>query len=273
MKISTRILALLLLPLAGVSQAAVILDQDFESFSAGDVAGQGNWTFTDVAVDSNDSNHVIETSGGLSYSSGSVNHSGGSNFLRTDGPGEDFASVTFASQDADAIYLSFLAENVGDRFHTLGLSDSVPTSTTGFPMGGSQFNGANAWARIGSDVFGSSDDRQGTLEHNGDLVLYVGKLFKSTPGPTENYDSFSYLLNPTTLTEPTSWHATAVSDTGFASVDTLLLRGAAESSTDFKMDMIRVGDTYDAVVVPEPGNFALISALFLGAVAVARRRR
>ena len=269
----TKSLLILLLPLMGVSHAALIYDESFESFDAGDVAGQGNWSFTDTGSTETTS-HKINTTGGLSYSGGAVNHSGGSNFLRTTDKGEDWASVTFSSQNGDEIYLSFLAKNPGGWFHTLGLSDDVPTSATGLPMGGSTFNGTEARARIGSNVFGGSNDsgNVGDLEHNGNTVLYVGKLWKSTSGASETYDRFSYTINPTTLTEPASWNFTASTDTGLASADTILLR-SGNNKVDFETDMLRVGTTYDAVVIPEPGTLALMGIFLGAAVMVTMKRR
>lgn len=276
MEIPTKTLALLLLPLVGVSQAAVILEEDFESFTAGDLHNQGDWTVTSIATTTT-TNHVVDTTGGLSYSGGAVNHSGGSNLINTSLGAEEYAYTDFASQNGDAVYMSFLLNRTDGGFFMLGLKNGAPTSTSNLAGAGGRFGVTDVRARIGSNVFNSSNrdvaETTPATEHGSETILYVGKLFKSTSGTAQNYDRFSFTMNPTSLSEPTTWDATGSFDTGLNSVDTLWFRGPAESNADWEVDMLRVGTTYDAVVVPEPGNFALISALLLGAMAVARRRR
>jgi len=254
-------------------QAALIFEEDFSSgFNTGNIHNQGDW---EVSGGSTTQHQIV--SGGLSYSDGDVNHQGGNLNAMTAGGTEQYASAGFASQTGD-IYLSALIQRNSGGFFMVGLTGldgaNMPGSAGSVAGAGFRISNTEALARVFSDLSsGPTRVEVGNFAHNNETVLMVGKLFKSDPNG--NYDSFSYTVNPTSLNEPTNWLATAVAvdetnGIGLDFIDTVWFRAGGGGGHDYETDMIRVGTTYSAVVIPEPTT-ALLGGL--GLLALLRRRR
>lgn len=265
------LLASPLLPFALSQAQTILLAEDFADFSEGNIHGQNGWTVSGGS----ETQHQIETTGGLSFESGPVSHLGGDNLVRIDGGSEQYASVNFGAQSGESLYLSFLFNRDGGNFFMLGFTEGdLPASGGEVAGAGGRFSSNAVSARIGSNVFasGTRDEVGEGIAHGSETILYVGKLFKSGESG-DNYDRFAFAVNPASLSEPSEWAFTGEFDTGLASVDTLWFRGGGEASTDFAVDVLRVGTSYDAVVIPEPSTYAALVGLLALAFAAYRRRR
>jgi hypothetical protein len=248
---------------AGVVRADVLISENFSGFDTGNIDGQNGWSVSG----NSESQHTI-ISGGLSFTSGDVVHNGGTQKIRINGTTQQYASTTFTSQGGD-IYFSFLFSHVAGNFFMLGLTEGAPTDASNLAGAGVlRDNEPRVGGRIGSNVF-SPDTRVDSTNVAFSTGLIVGKLSKSDS--EKNYDTFSFLVNPNSLDEPETWTRTITRDTGLENVDTLWFRAGSSGTQTFHVDMIRVGTTFDAVVIPEPGTLALVG-IALGSLLLFRRR-
>ncbi|MCC5840849.1 MAG: hypothetical protein JJT96_12050 [Opitutales bacterium] len=239
---------------------------DFNTYDEGTLDGQGPFS-----VGSGNSTFTV-TEGGLSYTGGSVNHNGtGQHVAIVGGSNENRASAAFTPQSGD-VYFSFLFESTGSgTFLWLGLSDDADFNNSAGAIAGWLPNVENSV--LGRMRDGSNQTNSGSAGGwaHGDTYLVVGKLEKSDAAG--NYDSLSVLLNPTSLDEPASWDATVTRNIGIAEVSTLLFRVGNNNDFRFNVDMLRVGESFDAVVIPEPRTYAAIAGLLAIAFVLYRRRK
>ena len=264
-----KTLLILLLPLMGVSHAALIYDEDFSGFTTGNIDGQSSWDVSGASTTA----YQIET-GGLSYTNGDVNHSGGGQNVKANTGGNELAAfVNFGSRSDDELYFSFLFDQ-NENFFLVGLTEGSITGGGATPAGGAaRFRGGSDESRGRLLDSSSNSEFGGSVTTSGQTILYVGRISKSTPGAANNYDDMSFLVNPSSLDEGSQTWTDIGSpfDTGLSSLDTFYFRGPNENA-DHGIDMLRVGTTFDDVVIPEPSTLALVS-LFLGAAMVVQMRQ
>lgn len=275
MKVNLGVCLLLLTPY--LSRGAVIYTEDFSTgYTAGNIHGQNGWVVSGAST----TQHTIHISPGLSWTSpsGAVSHNGGDNSVLVVGGTEQYASVGIGSRTDETIYFSFLLrrnEEAG-QFFMLGLTRGALPTNAGSVAGAGGFvqrHDGSGGGRIGSNVF-NSGTRAEALNFGlpGDTTaLFVGRLTKTDPNG--NYNQLSYAFNPDTLTESeVSWmDLTFNNTTGLNSVDRLWFR-AGGGTENFSVDMLRVGTTFDTVLIPEPGTLVLVG-IALGSLLLFRRRR
>ncbi|MCC5846727.1 MAG: PEP-CTERM sorting domain-containing protein [Verrucomicrobia bacterium] len=248
----------------------LIYSQDFESLDTGDLHNQAGFT-----VDSGTRTYTVVDTGGLSYTSGSVAHGGGDQRLilsRTNGGLFSAAHVSFTPTDADEVYFSFLfryASASSSNSMFFALSDSVSLNKSAASVFVGSPNSFQARVYPDSPDFADAEtDNFGSPAAN-TTYLMVGRVSKTTPGG--NYNRLELLANPDSLTAPATWGGTVDLDMTIDELDRLYFF-IGGSSNDFQMDDIRVGTSYDSVVIPEPGTLVLLG-IALGAAFLATRRR
>jgi len=272
--------------LAANGQAAVIATDSFNYTVGSNLNGQnggtgwsGSWTASTVSTS------IV--SGGLSYSSGSVQVNGGSTALQVGASASsDNASSPivrqFSAQSSSDFYFSFLVSSpygspaTNDDYFSVWLGNATPNP----------FSAANvfqAYERLltGTTVgFGAnaegvtSNASYSSLPNTVSLV--VGRITTGGPsGSGSNYDRLELYINPSSAVLPSTPDAAAnVASGGLASIDRIGLRFALlDNSSDlYLVDNLTVGTTF-ASVVPEVRSTGLCGAagLVLGAMAFRRR--
>ena len=254
--------------LAANAKAAVTV-YDFESpaYTAGALNGQQGWTggLTQPAV----------VAGGLSYSSGTVLHDGGSQHVSTDSTTPGRIELPTSVAVGETVYFSTLFRTSSNQFTWFALSDDGNTNFN--DSYGVVYSGSfQARARLGST---NNQDSTGTSlvssdlsghESGGTTFLIVGKVEYGVTGDSGTVDRLSVLLNPDSTDEPITWDADVevASRIDADSLTHLLFRQGDGGVREF--DFIRVGTTYDSVVIPEPASLALLG---LGGLLMIGRRR
>ncbi|MCC5847639.1 MAG: PEP-CTERM sorting domain-containing protein [Verrucomicrobia bacterium] len=248
------------------AHGALIYEQNFNTLDDGNLNGQAGFT-----VASTNQTYTV-ASGGLSYAGGDVSHGGSGKQLNIVGGNSEIPTyVNFTEQTGD-LYFSFLFRSTGTgTFLWVAASDDGDFNNSGGAIAGwlPADGGRNAVLgrlRDGSDQTNSLT--AGPWDHD-ETYMVVGRLSKSDP--VGNYNQFSVLLNPTSLTEPATW-TDVTRDIGVSAVDTLVFRVGGSTSFAYSVDDFRVGTTYDAVVIPEPGTLLLLG-IALGAMLLFRRRK
>ena len=250
-------------------QASLVFEEDFNSMSTGALNSQNPFT-----VNSGNQTYNVQT-GGLSYSAGGVNHNGGGQHLNiVGGTNDNTAHAAFAEQTGD-VYFSFLFERLSGSFLWMAVSNDTSFDGSGAIIGRDHTNGEYVRIRIRND-FDTGFAANTTSNDYGDdfptfnespPYLAVGKFSKSDPGG--NYDTLQMVLNPASLTEPAIWDQSISANSGIDAVNTLLFRAGSAGADQFNVDMIRIGTSYDSVVIPEPGTLMLMG---LGVVLLIYRR-
>ncbi len=263
-----------LLACAPLSHAALLLQENFNNLTIGDLNGQNSWS-ANAAVD------VV--AGGLSYSNGTINISGGSNHSEwTNLNAQGIGYKTFASQSSEvwfSLTINVSATTTNSRFWFY-VSDDEDLSDSG--VVGQINTSSNALlggARIGTNQAVSS----GTSLSIGNTLFIVGRFSQSTTGGTAtvgDYDKMEMWVNPTSTSLGVA--LTAVNSTGTAissGIDTFALSALTSSGTGATVlwDNLLVGttqaDVIDVYAIPEPSTFATLGGLAALGLATLRRRR
>jgi hypothetical protein len=249
--------------LIGSAHGTLIYSENFNSLDAGALDGQAGFS-----VATGNATYNV-AAGGLTYTNGPVSHGGSGNQLNlVGGSNENPASVGFTEQTGD-VYFSFLFQATGtDTFMWFAVSDDNDFNNSGGAVVG--WTGGNN-ALMGRLRDGANQTTSGTAGAyvNDQTYLAVGRLSKSDP--SGNYDTFSVLLNPNSLTEPAAWGQTVTRDIGISSVDTLVFRAGNSADYAYSVDDFRVGTSFDAVVIPEPSTLVLMGLAFLCGLVGLRR--
>ena len=174
---------------------------------------------------------------------------------------------------SDTLYMSLLVRKevmASDDFVNFQVSDGATGNTTAALGVGLRNNTGNPFfARVGSSNSGQTTNAAAT-NANEDYFI-VAKFSKDGSSTFNRTDLF---INPTSLTEPTTANATAISGvTGLTSLSLFSVRHfQPEAGDTLFIDELRFATTFeDAVtVVPEPASLA--SGL-VGLVLIAARRR
>lgn len=280
-----------LLPISVLCAAAAVQAQntviDFSGFTPGTIDGQSGWSvsnFTDRA-------NVV--SGGLTYTNGAVSHNGGSQSLQLFGgnradmglPADPITNPTIGEARASVginpipggstFFFSFLVNhNSGDNFLWLAFGNSAvdDNGIVSALLQNQNIDGAPQ-PRLRSrvrDTAGGQTANGGTAAYdmgNNITRLIVGKV---DFGGLDANTSITLWLDPTSLTEAgnaASTHINAGRNMGVAELNTLWIRKGGNDGNAF-VDQIMIGDSWEAVVVPEPSTYAaLLGLLALGFVA------
>lgn len=265
------VLAATLLTLASFGSAhAVLLAYDGFAYTAGEsIIGQNGGTGWTVAWAGNPSTTVIReissTSitynlNGFTYGGGNSLMIGGSNLTRV----ADRSVITTGVTTGQDIYFSYIFQAQGatgdlasGAFTGWYTRDSTGINTTT----GNAFLSGNL-QKVSARTAGTTTSGTSILQY-GTTYLMVGRI---SGWDGTSYKTTSVWLNPDLddLGTPT---ATATSATGGigAFVGTVLrLNGLEASGSTFYFDDMRVGTTWDAVVIPEPGVSTLLALTGLG---------
>ncbi len=260
------------LAFASLAHGSLLLQEDFNSLTAGDLQGQNGWTaVSDVDV----------AAGGLSYSSGTIVISGGANHSVWSGANvQPIASKGFTSQSAEvwfSLTIRVTATDTSSRFWFY-VSDDADLGNSGV-MG--QINsGSQALLtayRANSTQFASGN---ASLDVGNTLFL-VGRFSQTGISSTVgDYDKMEMWVNPNSATLGAGanyFSATNVTGTGISTgIDTFAVTALGTGSTVL-WDNLRVGtgqaDVLDVHVVPEPNALLLLGLAGIFGIGVRRRNR
>ncbi|MEX2607661.1 MAG: PEP-CTERM sorting domain-containing protein [Kiritimatiellia bacterium] len=263
--------ALLLMQTAS---AALLAYDGFDEYADGTLAsnnGGSGWT---SSWDSNTVTADVQ-SGGLSYSNGSISINGGSKAITVFGSNTNneqaiLRSFTPTTSNGN-LYFSYLVQSNTsdvDDFYRMLLTATESRNEAGGGIGDVQTGAAEFGARVGKT---GPDASTGDTYATGTTYFLVGKL--SSQGGTA-YDQLEMWINPSSSTEGAA-DLSVSSNTGETDMVNWGMRSVnVNNSGDKVFDEFRVGTTYNAVTIPEPGTFALMAgALVVLALTEHRRRR
>lgn len=285
--VQTLVASVLLAGLA-LSRAALIAYDGFESYTAGSnmpdrgAAGEFNggtgWSnaWDESAVTTGDASVISQS---LTYSAGNVTVNGGVNTLQLESNNDDIALRSYAPESG-TVFVSYLfrtpssAGNNPDRdfiqqwnrptetYIADGNASLVHDLTGGETQFGARINSSSA------TNFGSPPNTQEDTTY-----FLVTRISKTGFGSIGNYETVDVFVNPTSTTTPGTPTATMTDLDSFSSLSSIGFRLAlVESNADtYLIDEIRVGTSWDAVVIPEPSTFILVGAA-LTALVLFRRR-
>ncbi len=183
----------------------------------------------------------------------------GSEFFGQTGRNLD-ATATLGAATVGTRYISFLASSTQlSAYNQFGLGQDGGTNavTFGFDSGQFALEGTGASkVTFGSGVLTST------------TYMFVGKV--SNDGVNSIASLSVYAAGDSVPGTEGTWQATTGA---FTSLNLNRVFGFQGPNSDFKLDEIRIGDTYDSVVaVPEPSTWAMLLG-GLGVVAFLRRRK
>ncbi|MDP0495537.1 MAG: hypothetical protein Q7Q73_04955 [Verrucomicrobiota bacterium JB024] len=269
------------------SSASLVAIDDFNSYVAGsDVGGQNGgtgWAYAWTVGSGIDVHQV--SSKAVTYTLGDFTYGGGNSLMFTGGSTQNStqrATFTSADQSGQTYYSSFVFTIEGPTGEETGTATG--NNTISMLAKGNNFsattdnalfvNGANSKTQArNSDQLASVD----TLIQYGVTYLAVVRYsgWDATAGV---YETTTVWLNPTTTDENTSDAAIVASVTtdnaGSEGFQGLAFRTYfTNSANKVYIDDLRVGTSWDSVVIPEPGTWAFGLSAGVLAIALLRRRR
>lgn len=227
----------------------LVVYESFEDLSIGKLNGQGTegngWTTSWNAKD-----QVAVANIALSYTGGEVKIDGGNKAMLI----TNINSYVTANREFDdifepVIYISALvkSKNIIDqnKMLTLTIQDSISADNYGNSAG---FDFGYTGGYINAEVAGSSNTRvpTGVTASDDTTFFIVARVSKNN----DKYSQSDVIVNPTTLTEPTTGWTTAI-DTGttLSTINRINSRTLwMDNDDEYYMDEIRVGTTYESVV-------------------------
>ncbi|MDA3875304.1 MAG: PEP-CTERM sorting domain-containing protein [Kiritimatiellae bacterium] len=247
----------------------LLLTEDFESLTTGDLNGQNGWsaiTAVDVAA------------GGLGYSNGSMVIDGGTKHATWTGANaQGIASKAFASQ-SEEVWFSFtvnvVTTDTANRFW-FTVSDDADLGNSGV-MG--QIN-SNSGALLSGYRAGSTQITSAGTPIPTETFLLVGRFSKDgISSSITDYDRMEMWVNPDSATLGTGsnyYDATDATGSGISSgIDTFAISSLGTGATEVQWDNLRIGTTQGDVVIPEPSTLLLVTiAGLLGVVGLRRKGR
>ena len=289
MKTSLKLLAILVIgATARTGQAALLVEETFQGYTAGNLIGQaeqgtglsGSWT---NPVANGNVTFTVQNSGGMSYSGGNISVNGGSQYGRASSTatvtGNNAANIGLSTpltyNGTGTTYISFLMRFGGtletnDQF---SLQLAVADNDTSFSRTGVRDDTSTApndvsfLANNSSSVYPVPE----VIVTAGTTYFVVLKLDVGGSGWT----NASLWLDPTQLTEAGEGAADAIrAQTNNNVLNYLGFKFQQPDSGDsFDLDEIRIGTTWSDVAVPEPSAWMLLAAAGTFFVITRRRRR
>lgn len=265
----------LVLAMGGLAQADLVAYDGFDYGDSGDLhgsnGGSGNWTSTWADGGDGSWGFNLDTPGltytGLPVVGNTSTTNGGDGSYRT-------VDDTGLLDEGDNVWFSVLVRDDGTgsdlRVNFFGTASAREYDGAGFNFAGANGGTHSISAEYNGGNWGSSD----TGVTDGDTLLVVGKIAMAVDDGTDPRDYIRIWVNPSLDSEPldgdaTSSYGVKLSDGGFAFPgEAVNLRSGG--SFEGAVDEIRIGTTFNDVVVPEPATLGLLG---LGGLAVLRRRR
>ncbi|MEZ0215760.1 MAG: PEP-CTERM sorting domain-containing protein [Rariglobus sp.] len=254
---------------ATLSHATVLLQENFNSLSTGDLNGQNLWT-ADAGLD--------VAAGGLSYNSGTLSIAGGSKHATWSGISiQPLGSKTFASQSGEvwfSLTINVSAADTASKFWFY-VSDDADLANSG--VIGKINDNSNALLtgyRAGSTQYPST----GTSLNIGSTLFIVGRFSQTGVSSTVgDYDKMEMWVNPDSTTLGVAFTATNATGSGISTgIDTFALTAVGTGSTVL-WDNLLIGtsqaDVLDVYAIPEPSTYAAFGGLAALGLATLRRRR
>jgi hypothetical protein len=286
--------AFLILGSTSSSQASILASSDFDSgYTDGALAGQpvgtsdnvglvGTYTYT---PDANDTNGFLNvSSGGITYSNGSVYIPGGSNSVDlqvSTSDFEDLSTISFAN--------AISGQNVYERVVLDAVNPAANQYFLAFALNGDNlFNDpplvgvdANAGAsgevgaQVGTAEAGSSVT---SADFTGTNLLVAEFVWDAN---TQTYNTVNFFLNPSSGVQGTPTSTASITDGSSGpsslssfSLDVGNMNASTTAPVDYDFDSLAVGTTYaDVVTTPEPSSLALILAASISLLAVTALRK
>jgi hypothetical protein len=261
-----------LLACAPLSHATLLLQENFNNLTAGDLNTQNGWT-ADATLD--------VANGGLSYTNGSITIDGGSKHAVWSGANaQPTGSKTFATQSGDvwfSLTINISAADTASRFWFY-VSDDADLGNAGvFGKINNNSNALLAGYRATTSQFTSS----GTSLVVDTTLFIVGRFSQTGSTPTVgDYDRMQVWINPdsTTLSAVADFTAAdSVTGSGISSgINTFAVTALGTGSTVL-WDNLLVGttqaDVLNVYAIPEPSTYAALGGLTALGLAALRRRR
>ena len=264
-----------LLACAPLSHATILLQENFDNRTPGELHGQNNWTaVTGVSV----------ATGGISYSNGTITIDGGANRVESNllssGTGSPLATKAFAAQSGD-VWFSFtlrIDSAAANSRYWFWVSDTTDINTGAT---GAVARSNTAMQNIFSELrINTSVDSESVVLSAVDdqTYFFVAKLSKNGSATNTNaYDQMEVWLNPnsTTLTGGliASSPANASFTGGIANFGLTTLTTAADIQWDNLLVGTTQADVLDVYAIPEPSTYAALVGLAALGLATLRRRR
>lgn len=157
-------------------------------------------------------------------------------------------------------------------FTQLWLWDDTILGGENFPSFTQNANGTLN-ARIGNSAQAAPDYDS----REGEVFFLVMEVLK-TGNAGNNFDRMRLYVNPSTMAQP-AFDASRTLDTGKEFMDFLGFRtnsaGGGDENAELYWGELRVGDSWNAVVIPEPRTYALLigAIALLGTYVIRRSRR
>lgn len=257
------------------ASADLIASDDFESYSLGDIVGQGaagnGWLGAYGGDAGSQEIHEVVNGAlvGLGQSLAVGRGSGTGTWTRN-----SVVLREFNSQVGDKLYVGFLVQpdlttdGTTNDFMQIYLNNLSGTATQGTSYSGG-IEDSSFFARKGGEdqVYGTATATSGTLYQ---VVLAFSK---SVSGADENFDSVAIYVNQPTETSPDV--SLGPGDAGTVDLPSMsyfhVRLSGLEGGDRFYIDNLRIATTY-AEAIPEPSCMVLASVGVILGIAVLRKR-